>query len=74
MRPLDHWTRRCAACGYMSAGLTPGFGRGVDGLAPVQRVNDKATLDEIRRHLGSGGKSLLDVGCGAGGDSLSARR
>ena len=67
MRPLDHWTRRCAACGYMAAGLTPGFGRGVDGLAPVQRVNDKATLDEIRRHLGSGGKSLLDVGCGGGG-------
>ena len=66
MRRVERWSRRCAACGFAQADLAPGFGRGVEGLTPLQSANDKTTLDEIERHVGGGEMALLDVGCGDG--------
>ena len=59
--------KRCAACGFLTASFDPGFGRSVQGLGPLQAENDRVTLDEIRRQLGTGRKRLLDIGSGEGG-------
>lgn len=63
---VDDWLFECRRCGFWRSSLTPGVGRGVDGLQALRQQNFNDLLDRLRNVVDLPSAKILEVGCGAG--------
>lgn len=60
------YTWQCPKCGFWSAKLDAGVGRGIDGIEALRRSNFVTICDQLERHGSLSGKRVLEIGCAEG--------
>ena len=66
MTETTEWSRHCTACGFAQSKLTPGAGRGVDGLDTLRLANFDRLLDQVARTRPLDNLSILEIGSAEG--------
>lgn len=66
MVKMTEWAQACRSCGFECSTLSPGAGRGVEGLEILRKANFKIILSELSQMRDLTSLKCLEVGCAEG--------